>query len=246
MSAIEHPQIDPSEQFTSDTLFTREMAEEAIEVLTLYGHRLNTIENGYEVTRFVTERVDIDGCLADGNAKALRLTRVSQLATAGSPAEVPHLDQNEVIEVNPTKEPTFFVVGFELGKLAVAEDAEVDAYDITDSDFSWQTYALFVSHVANGEVDILSGQTGEELNTEDALQVMSSLQFVHRSLRFVRYEEIVLEGEDPIETVITPHDDVQSDKFADVFSTDDVLMQNYTQHDCHPACTAVHQQTMFN
>lgn len=246
MSDIEHPAIDNMLQFECDTSVCREFAEEAVEMLVAYGSAVNSVEGDYDVTRCVTERIDVTGHPDDEVATALRLQRIScMVMTAGSTA--PHPIEGAKIHYEPRAKDDYTVLGMELGKITCSEIEEKDVYEVRDSDFNWEPYVLIVIDNQTYEADILSGATGEVLSYEDTLQAMSALQFVHRSLRFIRYEEIVGEDDEQIATTHQLLDEERIDTpYGDMFSTGDTLATNYDIHDCEPGCTASHQQAMFN
>ena len=214
MAEIEHPHIDPVVQLATEGSIERDMADEAIEIISLYGFRVTSVESDYEVAQPTTERVDINGGPGDTDHSALRLRSVSVL-TIDTPGET-------------AKRDAPIVLGLDVGKVACSTLETTDLQQLADPDFDWQSYILIVIDSRTCEADILSGQTGQPLSFDGTMQAHNTLQFVHQTLRFIRNEEIVQDNDNSIRAVIQPLvvEEEHSAALGDSFDPDEVIIMH--------------------
>jgi hypothetical protein len=189
MSEFTHPPIDLSESApsTAAELF----AEEAYQMLATYGVGDIEQQDNWQVAYPVTERVDVK--TTDGQEAALRLRVVPCYMPMREREEefVPRDVKRELDGLKPTQ--AFLILRLEYGTLNPELQGEPELPSermIVDEDYEWQAYVDVVIDTDKPEdVEVLDGDSGDELEAGDIGLVHQTLRHMHAELRGMAYTD---------------------------------------------------------
>lgn len=174
---MKHPQINFEIQVepTKEEVFAGRM----ITLLRAYKNNTNEMQDGFQVTYPVTDRVDI---VADDEmiAGAFRIRRLRSLALADVPTA-----KDKPLKLMTAE--AYTVLAFEYGMY----QGRSGVWGATDDDFNWRPYVMSVSGSETNTTDLLDGATGKQLSISDHGKAAKRLDFFARQISDEAHERIV-------------------------------------------------------